>query len=177
MGGIKPRSPCQCLRWAQGLIQGRPTPWPWEGSSSAINVAEGEGSNSVLVMTFRVISPNRKSTKMTKNKGNTAITAIKYSAPDRVMLFSFYNRPQPLWVWADGKSIIPIKLNLHVYVRERGKANIKRGRSSPKRGLGLGPRTGSTQAAPRKKSSWISTVHLCAIILNTMPNSYPFTKA
>ena len=36
VGGIKPGSPCQCLRWAQGLIRGRPTPWPWEGSSSAM---------------------------------------------------------------------------------------------------------------------------------------------
>jgi len=27
----------------------------------------------------------------TKNKGKAAITAIKYSAPDRVMLFSFFN--------------------------------------------------------------------------------------
>ena len=68
---------------------------PWEGPSSAINVAEGKGSNSVLVMTFRVISPNRNSTKTTKSKGNAAITAIKYSAPDRIMLFSFYNHPQP----------------------------------------------------------------------------------
>ena len=29
----------------------------------------------------------------TKDKGKTAITAIKYSAPDRAMLFSFYNQP------------------------------------------------------------------------------------
>ena len=32
----------------------------------------------------------------TKNKGKAAITAIKYSTPDRAMLFSFYNHPQPL---------------------------------------------------------------------------------
>ena len=36
VGGIKPGSPCQCLYWAQGPIQGRSTPWPWEGSSSAM---------------------------------------------------------------------------------------------------------------------------------------------
>ena len=59
---------------------------------------------------------------MTKNKGNTAITAIKYSALDRSMLFSFYNHPQPLWVWADGTSISPTNLNLHMDVRERGKS-------------------------------------------------------
>ena len=52
----------------------------------------------------------------TKNKGKAAITAIKYSTPDRAMLFSFYNHPQPLWVWANKTSISPKKLNLHVDV-------------------------------------------------------------
>ena len=51
---------------------------------------------------------------VTKDKGKTAITAIEYSAPDKAMLFSFYNHPQPLWVWADGTSISPRKSNLHV---------------------------------------------------------------
>ena len=32
---------------------------------------------------------------MTKGKGKAAITAIQYSTPDRAMLFSFYNHPQP----------------------------------------------------------------------------------
>ena len=32
----------------------------------------------------------------TKDKGKAAITAIQYSAPDRAMLFSFYDHPQPL---------------------------------------------------------------------------------
>ena len=62
----------------------------------------------------------------TKDKGKTAITAIKYPALDRAMLFNFYNHPQPLWVWADGTSISPRKLNLHVDVGGRVKANIKR---------------------------------------------------
>ena len=61
----------------------------------------------------------------TKNKGKTAITAIKYSTLDRTILFSFYNHPQPLWVWADKTSIRPIKLNLHMDVRRRGKTSIK----------------------------------------------------
>ena len=52
----------------------------------------------------------------TKNKGKAVITAIKYSALDRAMLFSFYNHPQPLWVWADKTNISPTKLNLHVDV-------------------------------------------------------------
>ena len=113
----------------------------------------------------------------TKNKGKAAITAIKYPAPDRAILFNFYNRPQPLWVWADGTSISPIKLNLHVDVRGRGKASIKGGGSSPERGLRPGLRTEATQAVPRRMSSWIITVHLCAFILNTMTNGCPFTKA
>ena len=67
----------------------------------------------------------------TKDKGKAAITAIKYSAPDRAMLFSFYNHPQPLWVWADRTSISPGKLNLHVDVGGGVKANIKGEVSSP----------------------------------------------
>ena len=72
----------------------------------------------------------------TKDKGKTAITAIKYSVLDRAMLFSFYNHPQPLWVWADGTSISLGKPNLHVNVGERVKANIKREVSNPKKGAG-----------------------------------------
>ena len=37
--------------------------------------------------------------------------------------------------------------------------------------------TEATQAMPRRKSSWIRLVYLCAIIMNTMTNDYPFTKA
>ena len=113
----------------------------------------------------------------TKNKGKAVITAIKYSAPNRAMLFSFYKHPQPLWVWADGTSISPIKLNLHVDVHEREKVSIKGERSSLESGLGPGLRTGATQAMPRRKSSWISSVHLYAIIMNTMTNDCLFTKA
>ena len=72
----------------------------------------------------------------TKDKRKAAITAIKYSAPDRAMLFSFYNHPQPFSVWADRTSISPRKLNLHVDVGGRVKANIKREVSNPERGLG-----------------------------------------
>ena len=63
---------------------------------------------------------------VTKDKGKATITTIKYSAPDRAMLFNFYNHPQPLWVWADRTSINPRKLNLHVDVRGKEKASIKR---------------------------------------------------
>ena len=72
----------------------------------------------------------------TKDKGKAAVTAIKYSVLDRVILFSFYNHPQPLWVWADGTNISLGKLNLHVDVGERVKASIKREVSNPERGLG-----------------------------------------
>ena len=77
----------------------------------------------------------------TKDKRKAVITAIKYSAPDRVMLFSFYNHPQLFWVWADRTSISPRKLNLHVDVGGRGKASIKGEGSSPEMWLGPGPRT------------------------------------
>ena len=62
----------------------------------------------------------------TKDKGKATITAMKYSAPDRAILFSFYNYSQPLWVWADRTSISPRKLNLHVDVGGKEKASIKR---------------------------------------------------
>ena len=86
----------------------------------------------------------------TKDKGKDTITAIKYSAPDRVMLFSFYNHPQPLWVWADRTSISPRKLNLHVDVGGRVKASIKGEGSNPERRRGPGPRTRASQAVPRR---------------------------
>ena len=41
----------------------------------------------------------------TKDKGKAALTAIQYSTPNRAILSSFYNHPQPLWIWADGTSI------------------------------------------------------------------------
>ena len=75
----------------------------------------------------------------TKDKGKATIIAIKYSAPDRVMLYSFYNHSQPLWVWADRTSISLRKLNLHVDVRGRIKASIKRrGKQSRRGGLDEG---------------------------------------
>ena len=72
----------------------------------------------------------------TKDKGKAVITAIKYSAPDRAMLFSFYNHPQPLWVWANRTSISPRKLNLHVDAGGRVKASIKREVSNPDKEAG-----------------------------------------
>ena len=73
VGGIRPGSPCQCLRWAKSLVQEKTPPRPWEGPFSAIDVAEDKGSNLLLVVTLRVIPRNRKSTKTEKDnreKGN-----------------------------------------------------------------------------------------------------------
>ena len=72
----------------------------------------------------------------TKNKGKAVITAIKYSTPDRAILFSFCNHPQPLWIWADRTSISPRKLNLHVDVGGRVKASIKRRRKQSRKRTG-----------------------------------------
>ena len=82
----------------------------------------------------------------TKDKRKAAITAIKCSESVRAMLFSFYNHPQPLWVWADGTSISPGKLNLHVDVGRGVKANIKGKVSSPDEGLG---KKGQEPGSPR----------------------------
>ena len=69
----------------------------------------------------------------TKDKGKVTITTIKYSAPDRAILFSFYNHFQPFWVWADRTSINPRKLNLYVNVGGMVKASIKRRRKQFRR--------------------------------------------
>ena len=87
----------------------------------------------------------------TKDKGKTTITVIKCSAPDRVMLFSFYNYPQPLWVWADKISINPRKLNLYVDVGGRGKASIKGEGSSPEKRRGTRAKNQSHPGRAEKK--------------------------
>ena len=79
----------------------------------------------------------------TKDKGKAAITVIKYSAPDRAVLFSFYNHPQLLWVWADGTNISPGTLNLHMDVGGRVKSSIKRKDKQFKVGEKSSPRPGS----------------------------------
>ena len=71
---------------------------------------------------------------VTKDNGKTTITTVKCSALDRAILLSFYNHFQPLWVWAYRTSTSPRKLNLHVDVRGRVKASIKRGRKQSRRG-------------------------------------------
>ena len=113
----------------------------------------------------------------TKDKGKATITAIKYSAPDIALLFNIYNHPQPRGVCDDRTSISPRKLNLHVDVGGRIKASIKGEGSNPEKRGGPGLRTRASQAVPRRKSSWASTVHPCVIIMNTMTNHCSVTKA
>ena len=83
--------------------------------------------------TFALMGKGPLNSVTTKDKGRTTITTIKYSALDRAILFSFYNHPQPLWVWADRTSISPRKLNSHVDIGGRLKASIKGEGSKPKR--------------------------------------------
>ena len=111
----------------------------------------------------------------TKDKGKAIITAIEYSASDRTMLFSFYNHPQPLWVWADGTSINPGKSNLHVDVGWRVQANIKREVSNLGKGAGKKRlRTKVSQAVPRRETSQANIIYFH---MNTTTNHCPVTKA
>ena len=72
----------------------------------------------------------------TKDKEKAALTTIQYSAPNRAIPFSFYNHPQPLWVWIDGISISLGKVN-----PTRGRwikdiSQYKRKSKDPKEGAG-----------------------------------------
>ena len=86
----------------------------------------------------------------TKDKGKAVITAIKYFAPDKAMLFSFYNHPQPLWVWADRTSISLGTLNLHVDVGGRVKASIKKKDKQFREGEGGGDKSSPRPWSPKK---------------------------
>ena len=110
----------------------------------------------------------------TKDKRKAVITTIKYYALDRVILFSFYNHPQPLWVWADGTSINPGKLNLHVDVGRGVKANIKGEVRVQKESWEKRPRTRASQTVSRRKTPRVNMVYFC---MNTMTNHRSVTKA
>ena len=135
----------------------------------------------------------------TKDKRKAAITAIKYSAPDRAILFNFYNHPQPLWVWADGTSINPGTLNLHMDVGGKVNASIKRKEKQFREGggtnrlpdhgalkkennknmklLGRGLRTEATQDVSEKSIVRHARFTLMQIDIETMMNHCPVTKA
>ena len=72
----------------------------------------------------------------TKDKGKAALTAIQYSAPDKAILSSFYNHPQPLWVWVDGTSISLGKVDSTRgrWIKDTGQ--YKRKSKDPKEGAG-----------------------------------------
>ena len=134
----------------------------------------------------------------TKDKRKAAITAIKYFALDRAILFSFYTHLQPLWVWADGTSICPRTLNLHVDVRRMVKANIKRKEKQFRQGgtnrlpdhralkkknnqniklFGRGLRTGATQVVSEEGLARQARFTLVKISIETTTNCCPVTKA
>ena len=114
------------------------------------------------------------------------------------MLFSFYNHPQPLWVWADRTSISPEKLNLHVDVGGRIKASIKKVREAIQEGggtnrlpdhealkkennknmklLGRGLRTGAAQVVSEKSLVRHARFILVKIAIETITNRCPVTK-
>ena len=56
----------------------------------------------------------------TKDKGKVAITAIEYFAPDRTMLFSFYNHLQPFWVWADTGPFLILESRTYTWTLDKG---------------------------------------------------------
>ena len=66
----------------------------------SVGAAQGKAVTSALNAPTNVLAVLMRKEPLnsveTKNKGKTAITAIKYSALDRAMLFRFYNHPQPL---------------------------------------------------------------------------------
>ena len=82
-----------------------------------------------------------------------ALTAIQYFAPDRAILSSFYNHPQPLWVWVDGTSISLGMSILHVDEGQRTQASIKGKISDLGKGLGKMAKNQSLPAHLQEKNS------------------------
>ena len=112
VGGKRPGSSCQYLRWAKSPVQGKTFPRSWEEPSSAMDVADDKGSNLLLVVTLRVIPRNRKSTKTendNRENGNVWGKGCHYYiqclVPDLAILFCLYNYSQQLEGRADGTSI------------------------------------------------------------------------
>ena len=66
----------------------------------SVGVVQGKAVTSALNVPTNVLTAlmgkRTPDSVATKNKGKAAITAIKYSTPDRAILFSFYNHHQPL---------------------------------------------------------------------------------
>ena len=96
LGVSKPR------RKGRHAIKGSPQSAPRRKGEYSVGAVQGKTVTSALNAPTNVLAvlmgKGSLNSVVTKNKGKAAITAIKYSVPDRAMLFSFYNHPQPLWV-------------------------------------------------------------------------------
>ena len=83
-------------------IKGSPQNAPRRKDEYSVRAVQGKDVTFALNAPTNVLAPlmgkGPQNSVATKNKVKAVITTIKYSAPDRVMLFSFYNHPQPLWV-------------------------------------------------------------------------------
>ena len=55
-----------------------------------------------------------------KDKEKVAITAIEDFAPDRTMLFNFYNHLQPFWVWADTGPFLILESRTYTWTLDKG---------------------------------------------------------
>ena len=97
-------------KWPRGVAEDDP-------ASASQNLEGKNGTPSKAAP--RALSEERASTVWEQFKGKAANTAIKYSAPNRAILFSFYNYPQPLWVWAD-KQVSALKSRIYTWTFEKG---------------------------------------------------------
>ena len=81
-------------------IKGSPQSAPRRKGEYSVGAVQGKAVTSALNAPTNVLvtlmGKRPLNNVATKNKGNAAITAIKYSAPDKAILFSFYNHPQLL---------------------------------------------------------------------------------
>ena len=81
-------------------IKGSPQSTPRRKGEYSVGAVQGKDVTSALNAPTNVLTAlmgkGPLNSVATKNKGKAVIAAIKYSAPDRAILFSFYNHPQPL---------------------------------------------------------------------------------
>ena len=78
-------------------IKGNPQSAPRRKGEYNVGAVQGKTITSALSAPTNVLAAlmgkGPLNNVATKNKGKAVITAIKYSAPNRVMLFNFYNHP------------------------------------------------------------------------------------
>ena len=169
VGGTRPRSPCQCLRWAKGPIQGKTPHRLWKGPFSAVDVAEDKGSNLLLVVTLRVIPRNRKSTKQKRTTKKREMSEKKAA----IIAFSALNLTKPCISaftttpnnWREGLMGQVSALGAQF---RRKETTIKRGRRETERGAGNPYQTRRTRKGSSDRvedqSSLINLVHLSLIV-------------